>query len=392
MADVDVNREIVAEPRVADYVVDADVHVTPPPTMWGEYLSPEFRQFAPTVESDGEYDYVVFEGNRRKINLMSSQAGRSGKEFKNQGRLSDQRKGGWMAPQRLLDMDRDGMDKAIIFGGGPLMTSNYELYLDSYDAYNRWCADFCSEDPKRLYSAAFIPMVEVPQAIKMMKYAKELGAVAVNIPAFPQSPEKFTKKDSQFQALTGDAEGNRQYRDPEYDPFWAAAVDLDMAITFHLGARVSRFNDKTNFLPDIAMGKPAMLEMVGIMLYGGVFDRFPKLRIGLIESGVGWIPWAANYMDRTWEMQRFWTECKILNPPSFYFDQNVYASFISDPIGVELRKHPGGKNIMWSSDYPHSETTFPHSHKVIEENFRGVPKEDRDWIIAGCAEKFFGLS
>ncbi|MCE7796885.1 amidohydrolase [Sphingobium sufflavum] len=391
MADVDVNREIVAAPRVADYVVDADVHVTPPPTMWADYLSPEFRPFAPTVESDGEFDYVVFEGNRRKINLMASQAGRSGKEYKNQGRLSDQRQGGWMAPQRLLDMDRDGMDKAIIFGGGPLATSHYELYLDSYDAYNRWCADFCSADPKRLYAAAFIPMVEVPQAVTMLKAAKERGAVAVNIPAFPQSPNKFTKKDSQFQALTGDAEGNRQYRDAEFDPFWAAAVDLDMAITFHLGARVSRFQDKVNFLPDIAMGKPAMLEMVGIMLYGGVFDRFPKLRIGLIESGVGWIPWAAHYMDRTWEMQRYWTECKILNPPSFYFDQNVYASFISDPIGVELRGHPGGRNIMWSSDYPHSETTFPHSHRVIEENFRGVPRAERDWIIAGCAEKFFGL-
>ncbi len=140
------------------------------------------------------------------------------------------------------------------------------------------------------------------------------------------------------------------------------------------------------------MGKPAMLEIPAIMIYGGVFDRFPDLRIGLIESGVGWIPWAANYMDRTWHMQRHWTECAIKHPPSYYFDRNVYASFISDPIGVELRNQPGGKNIMWSSDYPHSETTFPHSHEVIAHNFDGVSKADRDWIIAGCAEKFFGLN
>jgi predicted TIM-barrel fold metal-dependent hydrolase len=164
-----------------------------------------------------------------------------------------------------------------------------------------------------------------------------------------------------------------------------------MPMTFHLGARTSRFKDKTNFLPDIPMGKPAMLEMINIMLYSGVFDRFPKLRVGLIESGVGWIPWACEYMDRTWEMQRHWTECAIKHPPSFYFDQNVYASFISDPVGVELRHKPGAKNIMWSSDYPHSETTFPHSHKVIDMNFKGVPTAERDWIIAGCAEKFFGL-
>lgn len=389
---IDANREIEAAPRVADYVVDADVHVTPPPGMWRDYLSPQFRDLAPVVETDGEFDYVVFEGSRRKVNLMQSQAGRSTEQYKNSGRLSDMRLGGWMAPQRLSDMDRDGMDVAIVFGGGPLQTGNLDLYIDSFGGYNRWAADFCSADIKRLKYAAFLPVMDVEQTVTMMREAKRNGAVAVNIPAFPQTAGALNKVASQYQALSGDAASVRQYRDPEFDPLWAAASELDMAITFHLGARVSRYTDKTNFLPDIVMGKPAMLEMVGIMIYGGVFDRFPNLRIGLIESGVGWIPWAANYMDRTWEMQRHWTECKIEHPPSYYFDRNVYASFISDPIGVELRNHPGGKNIMWSSDYPHSETTFPHSHKTIADNFRGVPKSERDWIIAGCAEKFFGLS
>lgn len=387
----DVNRELEGAPRVADYVVDSDVHVSPPPGMWRDYLSPQFREFAPVVETDGEFDYIVFEGNRRQVNLMQSQAGRSAEKFKNTGKLSDMRVGGWMAPQRLLDMDRDGMDVGVIFGGGPLATANYELWVDSYGGYNRWVADFCTENPQRLKWAAFIPMLDVNVAIAMMREAKNSGAVAVNIPAFPQTASAFNKKDSQFQALTGDAKSVRQYRDAEFDPFWAAASELDIAVTFHLGARTSRFGDKTNFLPDVVMGKPAMLEMAGIMIYGGVFDRFPNLRIGLIESGVGWIPWAANYMDRTWEMQRHWTGCDIKHPPSYYFDRNVYASFISDPIGVELRHHPGCKNIMWSSDYPHSETTFPHSHRVIADNFKGVPIAERDWIIAGCAEKFYGL-
>jgi predicted TIM-barrel fold metal-dependent hydrolase len=388
---VDVNHTIEAQPRVADDVVDADVHVTPPPTFWAQYLSPKFRDRAPTVESEGEFDYIVFEGERRKVNLMQSQAGREFNQYKNSGKLTDMRVGGWMPKQRLDDMNRDGIDKAVIFGGGPLQTGDLDLHMDSFDAFNRWQSDFCADSDGRLFAAAFLPMVNVEHTISMMRAARSRGDVAVNLPAFPQSLSKFTKKDSIWQAMTGDETGNRQYRDAEFDPLWAAAVELDMPITFHLGARVSRFKDKINFLPDIVMGKPAMLEIVGIMIYGGVFDRFPKLRIGLIEAGVGWIPWAANYMDRTWQMQRHWTECNIKHPPSFYFDQNVYASFISDPIGVELRHHPGGKNIMWSSDYPHSETTFPHSHKVIAENFKGVPKAERDWIIAGCAEQFYGL-
>ena len=270
---IDANREITAEPRVADYVVDADVHVTPPPGMWSDYLSPQFRALAPVVETDGEFDYIVFEGNRRKVHLMQSQAGRSAKEFRNAGRLSDMRVGGWMAPKRLEDMDRDGMDVAIVFGGGPLQTGNLDLYVDSFAAYNRWAADFCSEDTNRLKYAAFLPVMDVNQTIAMMRDAKRQGAVAVNIPAFPQSAGALNKAQSQFQALSGDAQSPRQYRDPEFDPLWAAAVELDMAITFHLGARVSRFTDKTNFLPDVVMGKPAMLEMPAIMIYGGVFDR-----------------------------------------------------------------------------------------------------------------------
>lgn len=389
---VDANREIEAAPRVADYVVDADVHVTPPPQMWKEYLSPQFRDQAPTVETEGDVDYIVFEGQRRQVHLMQSQAGRKTDEYKNVGKLSDMRLGGWQAEKRIEDMDRDGMDKAVLFGGGPLQTGNLDLFFDSFDAFNRWQSDFCAHDPKRLFSAAFLPTVDVPTTVRMMHEAKLRGDVAVNIPAFPQSIRNFTKMSSIWQAMTGDAGGDRQYRDPEFDPIWATAQELDLAITFHLGARISRYKDKTNFLPDIPMGKTAMLEVVSIMLYGGVFDRFPKLRIGLIESGVGWIPWACEYMDRTWEMQRHWTECDIQHPPSHYFDQNVYASFISDRIGIELRNKPGCRNIMWSSDYPHSETTFPHSHAVIADNFRDVPKAERDWIIAGCAEKFFGLA
>jgi predicted TIM-barrel fold metal-dependent hydrolase len=202
---------------------------------------------------------------------------------------------------------------------------------------------------------------------------------------------QFNKADSVWQAMTGDPHSERKYRDPEFDPLWAAAIELDMAITFHLGARVSRFKDKANFLPDLPMGKVAMLEPPGIMIYGGVFDRFPKLRVGLIESGAGWLPWAAHYMDRNWQLQKHWTECNIKQPPSFYFDQNIYASFISDPIAVKLRHEPGCRNIMWSSDYPHSETTFPFSHETIENNCPDIPKEERDWIVAGCAEKFYGL-
>lgn len=101
--------------------------------------------------------------------------------------------------------------------------------------------------------------------------------------------------------------------------------------------------------------------------------------------------WMAEYMDRTWERQRFWTENKLEEKPSFFMDRNVYGSFIHDRVGILNRNLPGGRNIMWSSDYPHSETTFPHSLEVIERDFAGIPEEDINDIVCNRAARLFGL-
>jgi predicted TIM-barrel fold metal-dependent hydrolase len=392
-AGIDVNAEIVREQRAAPFIIDADAHVNPPPTMWESYLPKRTRDLAPKIEHDDDCDWVVFEGRRKKVNLIAAQAGREGK-YKIQGKLSDARVGGWMAPARIADMDTDGIDVAMLFGGGPLGTANMDLYLDSFAAYSRWLADFCSHDPKRLKGVAYIPSFDVDLAVKMLKEAAAMGIKSVNIPAFPQSAQSLEKAGSQGAqtvALIGDPLGKRQYRDAEFDPIWAACVEHDIALSFHLGTRGSRYNEPENFLPDLPMGKVTMAEPIAILIYGGVFDRFPDMRLGSIESGSGWFPWLANYMDRTWTMQRHWTGNNIKHPPSYYFDRNIYSSFISDPTAIKLFDEAGGKNIMWSSDYPHSETTFPHSQKTIHDHFVGVPDKVRDWVVAGCAKKFFGL-
>ena len=98
-AEIDVNAEIAREPRAAPFIIDADAHVNPPPTMWESYLPKRTRDLAPKIEHDDDCDWVVFEGARKKINLIAAQAGREGK-YKIQGKLSDARMGGWMAPAR----------------------------------------------------------------------------------------------------------------------------------------------------------------------------------------------------------------------------------------------------------------------------------------------------
>jgi len=379
--------------------VDADQHFNPPQTFWADYLPAHLRELAPKIESAEDGDYIVFEGRRRKLNLMNAQAGRAGKDFKMEGRLSDVRAGNYEAAARIADMDLDGVDAAVMFGGGPIGTSNMELYLASYSAYNRYLADFCSYDPRRLYGVAYIPMSDVDESLKFLKEAVELGYKTINISGFPQSRDSTvvtggqtgasSAMGAQAAALTGDPWAPVQYDDPIYDRFWAACVDYNVAVTMHLGGRIVRFDQPKKLLSDMLMSKFAMAEPMAIMVYGGVFMRHPKLRVGIIESGGGWLAFMADYMDRTWEKQRFWIKSDLVETPSYYMDRNVYASFIHDSVAIATRHLPGAKNIMWSTDYPHSETTFPESAAWIDRLFKGVPADEKHAILAGNAQKFF---
>ena len=378
-------------------IVDADAHVDPPHTFWGEYLPANLKHFAPTIEEGDECDYVVFEGRKRPLIMLANQAGRSGKDFKIQGKLADLHDS--VTPSRRLEvMDEDGIDAAVLYGGGPLGTLNSELYIESFRAYNRWLADFCNYDKARLAGVAYLPLRDIDETLGLLHEAVKQGHRSINIPAFPQAADGVSTSAkvagiqmAQGAALTGDPSSERAYWHPEYDRLWAEIQDLDVTVTFHLGGRVARFGSKDHFLADLVMTKVAMAEPIAMAIFGGLFDRFPKMRWGIIESGVGWMPWMTEYMDRTWEKQRFWTGSKLQHLPSYYMDQNIYGSFINDRLGFLNVNQPGGRNVMWSSDFPHSETTYPNSLSVIARDSVGVAEEDIRWIVGGCAEKFFKI-
>jgi predicted TIM-barrel fold metal-dependent hydrolase len=376
-------------------LVDADAHVNPPPTFWDDYLPSAFAGRGPRIEEGGPdeiHDWVVFEGARKPLNVMSSVVAQ-GRNFRPTGRRSDVQAGSWEPSARLTDMERDGVSCAVLFGGGPLGTVDNDLYIASFEAYNRWLADFCAHDPKRLVGAAYLPMQDIDQSIGMLKDAARRGLKAVNIPAFPQSTRASGGGGfaAQVLALTGDPDGPLQYDNPEFDRFWSACVDHDLAVTIHLGARVAR-PGIGRFLPNLVMSKVCMAEPISIMIFGGVFDRFPTLRFGSIESGVGWMAWMAQYMDDIYNNQRHWLQLELEHRPSVYMDRNVWGSFIRDTVGVGARNLPGGRNIMWSTDYPHSETTWPDSQANLDRHFTGLSEAERQPIVCGNARKFYGLA
>ena len=367
-------------------LVSADGHVNPLPTFWKEYLPKRFQDSAPRLEQTGDGDFVVFEGKRTPFLIIGSLAGTDVKDYKVTGTVKETRPGGWEPRERLKDLAIDNVDAEVLYGGGPLSTSDPEMHLASYRAYNTWLSDFCSQAPDQLLGMAYIPIGNVEKAIDELRFAAGRGLRGVVIPAYP--PDEGATEGGAI--MPGDPNSERSYGDPEFEPFWQAAVELNMPLNVHLGARRADLRPH-RFLPAMTGSKLALGEVVAVFVFSGILQRHPGLKFVSVESGVGWFAFCAEYMDHVWDRHRYWTDSPLKERPSFYMDRQVYGTFLDDKVGVQLRNVAGAHNIMWSSDYPHSETTWPNSWKMIEEHFVGVPEDEKQRIICGNVVDLYQL-
>jgi len=360
------------------HLISSDSHVNIPDDAWQQYLDPEFRDRAPRVERTDEGDFRVFEGKRTPIMTLDNLAGKKPEEFKlNVRKLEEQRSGAWDPAERLKDMDTDGVDAEVLYVGGPLMTTDVELHLNSVRGYNRWLADYCSHAPDRLLGMAAIPINTPERAAEEIRFAAaQPGLAGGYIPLFP--PE-------------GD------YGDEKWNPIWEAFRAADMPIGLHVGGRrpgtpaVNIYESAPRFMTGLVMSKLTMAESVGELIHGLVMQRYPELRFISVEGQIGWISFFLYYADHLWEKHRYWTKSELTEPPSFYFQRQVWATYMEDPVGLRERHHIGIDRIMWASDYPHSETTWPNSKSLTDEWFGPYGDDDKTKILwKNCAE-LFGL-
>jgi predicted TIM-barrel fold metal-dependent hydrolase len=357
-------------------LISADSHVTIPESAWQEYLDPEYRDQAPRIEETPEGDVRVFEGKRKPINALSNLAGKKAEEYSGTvRRLSDQRSGAWDPAERIKDQEIDGVDVEVLYVGGPLVdASDPGLRLNSYRGYNRWLADFCSYAPDRLLGVAAVPINTPDIACEEIRFAKTAGLRGVYIPLFP--PE-------------GDYAGEK------WEPLWNTAIELDIPVSMHVGGRRGgvgpRYGNAAGFMTDLVMSKLGMAEALAELTFGMVLQNHPDLRIVSVEAQIGWISFVEYYMDHLWEKHRYWTKSELKEPPSHYFRRQVWATFMEDPVGLREREHIGVERIMWSSDYPHSETTWPNSKSLTDEWFSQYGDEDKDRILWKNAAELYRL-
>ena len=192
---------------------------------------------------------------------------------------------------------------------------------------------------------------------------------------------------------------NKMLHHPDYEPFWNAAEELDMAIGIHEGSSlnmptvgVDRFEGR-GAQHIISHTMEMMLACMGV-IWGGVVERHPKLRIGFLdlESGGGWVaPWL-DRMDRHFDDQGF-NDSGLKTRPSELFQRNCWISFepVEGSIKV-LADYIGPHKILWATDYPHPDGFFPGAPKMMMQRLEGVSPKTKHGVMAGGAMGFYGLN
>src|SRR2546423_8890165 len=367
-------------------VVDADGHVLEPLNLWDCYMDPKYRDRAPRLikDKDGKERLVIEE----QI-LGSAQAGlggaggvgaRQGVVASNTMEYKEGRKGVFAPHARMPDMDAAGIAAVSLYptlGLSPGAIPDPDLAAATCRAYNRWLADYCKPYPDRLFGIAMLPLQSVDLAIAEMRFArKELGFRGGFIRPNPYN--------------------NKMIHHPDYEPFWSAAEDLDFSIGFHEGASsgmptvgVDRFEGR-GARHIISHTMEMMLACMSV-IWGGVCERHPKIRIAFLESGGGWIaPWL-DRMDRHFDDQGF-NDSGLTTRPSELFQRNCWISF--EPVEGSIRvlaDYIGANKIMWATDYPHPDGFFPGAPEMVRKQLEGTSAATQQQVMAEGAKSFYGL-
>jgi uncharacterized protein len=291
------------------------------------------------------------------------------------------RRGLYEGVERLKDMDVDGTDAEIVY----CETSSYRyLYLvkdghiESMRAFNDALDEFASVDPKRLVVAYQISVHDVDAAAGEVRRIAALGGKTLQLPVRP----------TEF--------GLPDYYHERYDPLWEAVQETGLPICCHIGlntdlADLSQRDPTPQLAVMVNMVALYTAESLGMWILGGVFERFPGLKVIFVEPGVAWVPWWLHSVDDMLVRQKY-DFSRITQLPSDYFRRNVWLTLIDEPDAIQLMRYRVGVDrILWSTDYPHPVGTWPHSRERIDVQFAGVPEEERDQIVFRNAEAVWGI-
>jgi predicted TIM-barrel fold metal-dependent hydrolase len=263
---------------------------------------------------------------------------------------------------RIEDLEREGIWGEVLYPSMGLwiyLTADAELAMACARIYNDWILDRFVKVSPRFVGVALLPLADVGDAVAELDRAAGLGFRAVCLPCTPP--------------------GGLRYNDPALDPLWSALAESDVRACFHVGTGDSPIVERAagaaviNYVETFYPPQRA----VSYLIAGGVLERFPTLHTVFVEGGASWLPALMERMDEGFKQHAMFVNPKLSMLPSEYVVRQVHATFQHDRALLSTLDITGPGAVMWGSDYPHLEGTWPKSREVLDEIFAGTPDDVR---------------
>jgi predicted TIM-barrel fold metal-dependent hydrolase len=368
-------------------VISADAHAGVPDGGYRQYM--ERRHWRDYDEYLAGYEPGL-RGHRLSFNNLGGEIFREEVTHEMDSQREVQaggRSGAYDAARRLREMEADGIVADVLFPDGSLKnaapffasakpgTWRQELQGVGARAYNRWLADFCSQNPGRHAGLAVITIHDIEGAVAEIRWAKDTGLRGVIIPA-----------------SVGEG-GLPFYNHPRYEPLWATCAETGLPIHTHVGSSMPEYGG----LPGARYLFPTESAWLShrplwFLLWSGVFHRYPTLKMVFTEQGCTWVPDALQRMDRIYkDLFREARHTLPLSPTECWERQCFVSAMLRDPTERDARHHIGVNKIVWGSDYPHFEGSWPHSVRTLHNALNGVPEPDVRAMLGENAAQVYGF-
>jgi len=341
----------IAEPdRTEAKLFSADSHVIEEPSLWEGILPDDYFGVHRFYERDGRVDPLA----------------------------------------RLDEMKLDGVDGEVLYPSLALRLFGLDdqvLQESAFERYNSWMIDFCQVNPKVLIGVGLISTYDIDHAIVELKRCVQGGLRGCEVWQSPHPDLPFTSR--------------------HYEPFWETAASLNVPVSLHIltGFTYGRKESQAQTHPEgsiehitdgyktsITRKLLAVSDSILEIILSGALDRHPNLKFVVVENEIGWIPFLLDQFDYYCERFRESRPTNLAKLPSEYFGQQVFSTFFRDPVGSKmLGWWKGVSGCMWSSDYPHANSTWPNSQKVVADNLRYLDEVTFRNVIRGTALRLYSL-
>jgi predicted TIM-barrel fold metal-dependent hydrolase len=387
-------------------IVSVDDHVVEPAHLFQRWLPAQHRDAGPRIER--RRLLVGFEGGASYVTRFSDDgtpgdvwfyedlvvplrrniaaAGFPREEMTLSPITYDEMRPGCFDPKaRLVDMDENWVEASLCFPTFPRFCGqtfaearDKDLALACVRAYNDWMVEeWCGDSGGRLVPLVIVPLWDVDLAVAEVRRNAARGVRAV---CFSELPAKL---------------GLPSVHSGYWDPFFSVCAETGTVVNLHIGSSSTTTNTSADAPPAVQVTLSFNYSLISLSdyLFSGVFARFPTLKIAYSEGQMGWIPFLLQRADDVWLEHRGWAGVgdALVDPPSAYFRRNVFACFFRDPVGVELIDQVGVDNVTFETDYPHTDTTWPHTKKVASEMLAGLPPATVHKVLRGNAIRMLGL-